>query len=131
MLQKVVWVRDRRADRLAVKGDDANYEMASLSAIVRIDRNDFWMTSDAGYQKPSTVWKDLLDVKPSCAVCAPDLQPVKGNYEKVVENLKQLQAQTQTPGYQMGKGFFMGPKSDVVRFKIRHVLFEVSECADV
>jgi len=126
VLQKVIWVHDGCADRLAVKGetggeerkDKANYEMVSLSAIVRIDRNNFWMSSDAGYQRPSTVWKDLVDVKPSCAVCTLDLQPAKGDYEKVVENLQQLQAQTLTPGYQMGKGFFLGLKSEAMRFKI-------------
>jgi len=100
-------------------------------AIVHINRNDFWMTSDAGYRRPSTVLKGLRDVKLSYAVCIciPDLQPVRGNYDQVVKNLEQLQAEIVTPGYQIGKGFFLGAKGDAKRFKIQHVLFDVSNHA--
>jgi len=137
VLQKVEWVRDGRADRLAVKTDSiggetkdtSQYIMVTLTAIVHIDRDDFWMTSDAGYRRPSTVWKGLRDVKPSCAVCIPDLQPARGDYDQVVKNLEQLQAEIVTPGYQMGKGFFLALKGDAKRFKIQHVLFDVSICA--
>jgi len=129
VLKKVKWVRDRRVDRLVVNdgaSSDGSFEMASLSAIVRVDHNDFWMTPDAGYQKPSAVWKDLLDVKPSCVVSAPDLQPVKDEFQQVVANLQHLQDKMQTPGYEMGKAFFTGGHAQTQRFKVRHVLFEVS-----
>ncbi|KAI6041949.1 hypothetical protein EDC04DRAFT_2892453 [Pisolithus marmoratus] len=49
---------------------------AVLSAIVRIDRDDFWLTSDGGYRGPNTFWREILDVKPSCTVSEPGLEPV-------------------------------------------------------
>lgn len=79
--------------------------MATLSAIVHVDQNNFWMTLDAAYDWPSIVWKDLADVKPSCAVCTLDLPPVKAYYNQVVANLHELQAQVLTPGYQKEKSF--------------------------
>lgn len=130
VLDHVEWVQDGRADRLVVKVDEkadtSNMELARLSAIVKIDRDDFWMISDAGYQKPSVVWKSLAEVKLSCAMTMPDLQPVKMDYVCVVANLETLQGRITTPGYEMGKGFFVGARGDVRRFKLRHALFEVS-----
>ena len=133
VLDNVEWVRDGRANRLVVKVEEgvegtetSDLQLAKLSAIVKIDRDDFWMTSDAGYQKPSVVWKSLAEVKLSCAMAMPDLQPAKMDYAVVVSNLQSLQAKITTPGYDMGKGFFLTGRGDVQRFKLRHVLFEVS-----
>lgn len=122
VMEKVTWACEGWADCLV----DSASEVATLTTIVRIDGNDFWMVSDGAYNWPSTVWKELADVKLSCAVCAPDLQPVKVDYDQVVANLHELQRQVVTPGYQMGKSFFLASKGDMERFKIRHVLFEVS-----
>ena len=132
VLQKVGWVHEGRVDRLVIKQETGNDEqtedrkpeMVTLTAIVCVDRNDFWMTSDGGYVRPSIVWKELAKVKLTCTVCSPDLQPAKGAYKQVILNLQSLQCEILTPGYQMGKGFFLGGKGD--RFKLRHVLFEVS-----
>lgn len=135
VLDHVEWVREGRANRLVVKVEKevdkastevGELEMAKLSAIVKIDRDDFWMTSDAGYQRPSVVWKSLAEVKLSCAMTMPDAQPAKMDYSRVVSNLQELQGRIATPGYQMGKGFFLSARGDVQRFKLRHVLFEVS-----
>ena len=60
VLDHVEWVREGRANRLVVKVEkdvEKALEMARLCAIIKIDRDDFWLTSDAGYQKPSVVWK--------------------------------------------------------------------------
>ena len=135
VVDHVQWVRDGRANRLLIKpgesinsahNDPSNLPFAKLSAIVKIDRDDFWLTSDAGYRKPSVVWKTLADVKPSCAITMPDVQPAKMDYARVVDNLRMLQGKITTPGYQMGKGFFLAARGDVQRFKLRHILFEVS-----
>ena len=129
ILDHVEWIRDGRADQLVLKVDDkaepSNMQLARLSAIVKIDRDDFWLTPDAGYQKSSVVWKSLADVKLSCAMTMPDLQPVKTDYVRVVSNLETLQERITTPGYEMGKGFFLAARGDVRRFKLRHALFEV------
>ena len=135
VVDHVQWVRDGRANRLLVKPDEniksahndpSNLPIAKLSAIVKIDRDDFWLTSDAGYRKPSVVWKTLADVKPSCAITIPDVQPARMDYARVVDNLRTLQEKITTPGYQMGKGFFLAARGDVQRFKLRHILFEVN-----
>lgn len=133
VMEKVTWVCEGRADHLVVKSEshsdvhseDASHEMVFLTTIICIDGSDFWMTSDGAYGWPSTVWKELADVKLSCAVCTLDLQPMKADYDQVVANLHKLQAQVVTPGYQMGKSFFLPGKGDMKRIKIRHVLFEV------
>ena len=136
VLQKVAWVHEGRADRLIVKGETGNdelkgetsqTEMATLTVIVRVDHNDFWMTLDGGYARPSIVWKELAEVKLTCAACSPDLEPAKGVYDQVITNLQSLQCDIVMPGYQMGKGFFLGGKGD--RFKLCHMLFEVSSCS--
>ena len=128
VLDHVEWVREGRANRLVVKVEkniEKALEMARLCTIVKINRDDFWLTSDAGYQKPLVVWKSLAEVKPSCAMTMPDVQPVKMDYSRVVANLHNLQGRITTPGYQMGKGFFLSARGDVQRFKLRHILFEV------
>ena len=81
-------------------------DLAKLSAIVKIDREDSWLTSNAGYQKPSVVWKNLWEAKPLGVIAMPELQPVKTEYVRVVSNLQKLRKIT-APGYQMSKGFFL------------------------
>ena len=146
VFDNVHWVRDGRAHRLAVKPTaviehdhnsdspqtypspppDGDFNMAHLSAIVQIDNNDFWLTSDAGYRKPSAIWPGLASVKPSCAATEPHVQPVKDDFKTVVENLRQLQSLTSTPGYQQGKGLLLPTAVHGPRFKVRHTLFDVS-----
>ena len=48
------------------------------------------------------------------------------DYARVVDNLRTLQGKITTPGYQMGKGFFLAARGDVQRFKLHHILFKVS-----
>ena len=56
-LDKVCWVRDGRADRLAVKHEDtdakgsqpSNVGLAPLAGINCIDDDDFWVSPDVGY----------------------------------------------------------------------------------
>ncbi|KIM52125.1 hypothetical protein SCLCIDRAFT_141881 [Scleroderma citrinum Foug A] len=78
-MEKVTWAHKGWANRLV----DSASEVATLTTIVRIDGNNFWIVSDRAYDRPSTVWKELADVKLSCAVCAPDLQLVKADYDQV------------------------------------------------
>ena len=96
-LDKVCWVRDSHADRLAVKreGTDAkgdqpsNVDLAPLAVIGRI--NDFWMTPDAGYRKGLSIWRDLADVKALCAVRAADEPVIKSDFAAVLKNLAGMQ----------------------------------------
>lgn len=126
VLEKVIWVCEGCADRLVIKGetgnkettDDRQAEMATLTVIVHVDCNDFWITLDGGYTRSSIVWKDLAEVKLTCAMCSPDLQPAKLDYDQVIANLESLQGRIVTPGYQMGKVFFLGGKGDMKRFKV-------------
>ncbi|KAI6100724.1 hypothetical protein EDD16DRAFT_1761229 [Pisolithus croceorrhizus] len=96
----------------------------SLSAIIRINREDFWLTSDGGYQGPGAVWRDILDVKPSCTVSNPSIEPVTSDFVHMLRNLHLLTKRCVTPGFSSGKSFFCADHQAVARFKLRHRLFE-------
>jgi len=83
---------DKGVDRAST--DISNFEIARLSAIVKVDQDEFWWTSDA---------KNLAEVKSSCAIMMPDLQPAKMDYPCVVANLQNLQGKITMPEYQTGK----------------------------
>ncbi|KAI5982870.1 hypothetical protein EDD15DRAFT_2377090 [Pisolithus albus] len=99
-------------------------EHAVLSAIVRIDREDFWLVSDGGYQGPGNVWKDILDVKLSCALTKPSLEPINSDFAVVLNALRLLTQKCVTPGYTLGKSLFGNENSNPTRFKLRHKLLE-------
>ncbi|KAI5990596.1 hypothetical protein EDD15DRAFT_2197916 [Pisolithus albus] len=99
-------------------------ERAVLSAIVRIDREDFWLVSDGGYQGPGNVWKDILDVKLSCALTKPGLEPIDSDFAVVLNALQLLTQKCVTPGYTLGKSLFGNENSNPTRFKLRHKLLE-------
>ena len=134
-LDKVCWVRDGRADRLAVKregtdakgGQPSNVDLAPLAVIGCIDDDDFWMSPDAGYRKGLPIWRDLADVKALCAVRAADEPVIKSDFAAVLKNLASMQGNlVSRPSYQVKKDFTLPDNGSGKRFKIRHVLFEVS-----
>jgi len=141
----VTWARDGRANRLIVKAggdkiqdgprvDTSKYpsppceeiDPAPLCAVVKVSHRDFWLTADAGYCGPSQIWKDLAEVKASCANEQPDVMPFKDDFPTVIENLHWLQDNIATPGYPGKKGLFLPGNEAGVRFKVCHKLFEVS-----
>ncbi|KAI6115606.1 hypothetical protein EDD16DRAFT_1703114 [Pisolithus croceorrhizus] len=63
-------------------------ECAILSAIVCIDQDDFWLTADGGCQGLSSVWKDLLDVKPLCSLSNLGIEPVCSDFPTVLQMLQ-------------------------------------------
>ncbi|KAI5997162.1 hypothetical protein EDD15DRAFT_2364660 [Pisolithus albus] len=102
VIQSLHWVQDGRGHALTstskadstANDDDVHMVLpgdfpshsanhATLSAIVRVDRNDFWLTSDGGYQGPSALCKEILHVKPSCALTDPGTMPVSTDYVTV------------------------------------------------
>ncbi|KAI5982437.1 hypothetical protein EDD15DRAFT_2377846 [Pisolithus albus] len=97
---------------------------ATLSAIVRIDRNDFWLTSDGGYQGPTALCKEILHVKPSCTLTDPACMPVSADFPAALETLRMLTEKCVTPGYSAGTSFFSTDAEGASRFKLRHKLFE-------
>ncbi|KAI6011233.1 hypothetical protein BKA83DRAFT_4132225 [Pisolithus microcarpus] len=97
---------------------------AVLSAIVRIDRDDFWLVSDGGYQGAGSIWKDILDVKPSCALTKPGMQPLDADFATVMTTLRLLTNKCVTPGYALGKSLFGNENLNPKHFKLRHKLFE-------
>ncbi|KAG6380344.1 hypothetical protein JVT61DRAFT_8455 [Boletus reticuloceps] len=143
VLDNVHWIRDGRADRLAVKPasvtsesstnsgsrgssspPDKSPELAPLSAIVHISELDFWLTSDSGYLKPSKIWRELANVKPSCTAEQPDPQPVREDFKTVIKHLREIQSTISKPEFQPGKGFLLGGGISGQRIKVRHTLFE-------
>lgn len=102
----------------------ARPERVILSAIGCIDHDDFWLMADGGYHRPTAVCREILDVKPSCALTTPGLEPVRSDFATVLHNLHQITEQCVTPGYAAGKSFFTGDDSNTTCFKLRHQLFE-------
>ncbi|KAI6012033.1 hypothetical protein EDC04DRAFT_2609606 [Pisolithus marmoratus] len=101
---------------------------AVLSAIVCIDCDDFWLTSDGGYRGPNTFWREILDVKPSCTVSEPGLKPVNLDFVVVLQMLHMFTEKCVTPGYSRSKSFFSNSNMGPMRFKLRHQLFEACPC---
>ncbi|KAI6009167.1 hypothetical protein BKA83DRAFT_4504930 [Pisolithus microcarpus] len=97
---------------------------AILSAIVRIDRDDFWLMADGGYHGPNKVCKDILDVKPSCALSDPGFEPVMSDFPIVLQTLEQFTQRCVTLGFSSGKSFFSIDHNGLSCFKLRHKLFE-------
>ncbi|KAF8836904.1 hypothetical protein BDN67DRAFT_983613 [Paxillus ammoniavirescens] len=56
---------------------------AVLSAVVQISSNDYWLTADAGYCGPSTVWPEYSNIKPSCTNERSDPEPFKSDFAEV------------------------------------------------
>ncbi|KAI6017631.1 hypothetical protein PISMIDRAFT_19098 [Pisolithus microcarpus 441] len=85
-----------------------NHELAELSTIVVIDSKNYWLTSDAGYQR------------------APPTNPHKSDFIMVMKNLRILMQKIATPGFEKGKGFLFHDNGSPtpMHFKIRHCLFE-------
>lgn len=133
VIKDVEWVRQGRSHYLATieekSAEDsrsAPRELAELSAIVFIDSKNYWLTSDGGYRKGVGMWHHLYDVKPSCTVSEPPMNPAKVDFSAAMKNLRILMQKIGTPGYEKGKGFLFYDNSSPTptRFKIRHCLFE-------
>lgn len=84
---------------------------------MRIDHEDFWLTSDGGYQGPNAVWRDILHVKPSCALSNPGVEPVLSDFQHVLQNLQLLAERCVTPGFSSGKSLFCTDHQGVGRFQ--------------
>lgn len=133
VIKNVEWVRQGRSHYLATLQEDASenshttpHELADLSAIVYIDSHNFYLTADGGYRKGMGIYQHLHEVKPSCTVTAPPMDPVKNDFSSVTNNLRILMQKVGTPGYEKGKGFLYHENSSPTptHFKIRHCLFE-------
>ncbi|KAI6006098.1 hypothetical protein EDD15DRAFT_2359233 [Pisolithus albus] len=129
--QKVHWVQQGRSHYLAVLPDEpsssaAQHELADLSAIAVIDSKNYWLTSDAGYQRGACMWPHLYDVKLSCTLSAPPMNPLKADFATLTKNLHILMQKIATPGFEKGNGFLFHDNGSPTptRFKIRHCLFE-------
>jgi hypothetical protein len=136
--EKVEWVRDGSAHKLIVKtenagiadtntdnGEDDAQEMAVLSAIVHITREDFYMASDGGYRGPGRFNQPFSDIKLSCTGGRPKIEELGNDFDRVIGNLKWLEEQVVTPGFHDRKGLLTGLPSSP-KIKIRHKLFEVT-----
>ncbi|KAI5989032.1 hypothetical protein EDD15DRAFT_2370889 [Pisolithus albus] len=131
IVHNVHWVQQGRSHYLAVLPNEpsssaAEHELAELSAIVLIDSKNYWLTSDAGYQRGTCIWPHLYDVKLSCTVSAPPMNPQKTDFATVTNNLRVLMQKIATPGFEKGNGFLFHDNGSPTptRFKIRHCLFE-------
>ncbi|KIO14778.1 hypothetical protein M404DRAFT_17638 [Pisolithus tinctorius Marx 270] len=143
----VRWVRDGRADRLAIKPaepqggarkrlpspppDDSSFDLAPISAVVQIDSNDYWLTADANYHGPSEIWPDFAIIKLSCVVQMPNVTPFTADWANVTDNLRWLQDAIAMPKFTMKQGLFTTAGPCGPRFRLRHVLFKALDADDL
>ncbi|KAI5985663.1 hypothetical protein EDD15DRAFT_2374040 [Pisolithus albus] len=82
-------------------------EPAELCAIIHVDRDNFWLTSDGGYLGPSAFCKEILEVKPSCTLSSLGVEPVASDFATVLDMLRALTDQCVARGYGSGMSFFL------------------------
>ncbi|KAF9234971.1 hypothetical protein BU15DRAFT_65267 [Melanogaster broomeanus] len=85
ILQHVEWKANGRKESLLVKeapptpsseeqktsSENIVADLATLSAVVRVNDNGFWLTSDAGWRAPTNIAPHLHDAKGSCVGVSP------------------------------------------------------------
>ena len=146
--EKVAWAQDGKSHKLVIKSSIPSAEAlamdndsdsdgspnsalvpepATLSAVVLLSDQDFWMVADAGYRGPGKFNREFADVKPSCSGGIPDVDPFKSDFAEVTANVHWLMDSIATRGFKQKKGFVTGP-ADAPRLKVRHILFEVRTC---
>jgi len=84
-------------------------EPATVSAIVLLSDNDFWLVSDAGYCGPGKFNQEFADIKPSCLGGIHDVDPFKVDFTEVTVNVHWLMNCIATRGFKQKKGFIVGP----------------------
>ncbi|KIO04429.1 hypothetical protein M404DRAFT_111937, partial [Pisolithus tinctorius Marx 270] len=107
----------KRADSSA-----APHMLACLAAIVHVDSKDFWLSADGGYQGPNHICKEIVDVKPSCAIGM-----LNDDFSSVITNLCALQDHCVMSGYSPGKSFFSADAFGNPCFKMCHTFLEPLE----
>ncbi|KAI6013878.1 hypothetical protein EDC04DRAFT_2609160 [Pisolithus marmoratus] len=93
-------------------------DAAVLCAIVHIDHDNFWLTSDGGYHGLNTIWKEILDVKPSCTVLNPGFEPLNSDFTVTLEMLQVLTDKCITPGHSSSQSFFSCNNTGPTCFKL-------------
>lgn len=115
--KKVEWIREGRAEKLVLKAtsstpDDAAEltapELAVLSLIGTISSDDFWMTLDAGWCRPTSITKNLSAAKVSCSAGSPPVQELAADFSTALTNICWLQDQAATHGFTKKQGLLVG-----------------------
>ncbi|KAF9233045.1 hypothetical protein BU15DRAFT_66911 [Melanogaster broomeanus] len=121
ILQHVEWKANGRKESLFVKeapptpssdseeqkplSEDIVADLATLSAVVRVNDNGFWLTSDAGWRVPTNIAPHLHDAKGSCVGVSPVTGVFRDDFFIWVENARMLQQRIATPDSEERLGF--------------------------
>ncbi|KAF9239986.1 hypothetical protein BU15DRAFT_61619 [Melanogaster broomeanus] len=137
ILQHVEWKPNGRRESLFIKespsspsddqkpsSDDSVADLATLSTVVRINDNGFWLTSDAGWRAPTDITPHLRDAKASCIGVSPLTGVFRDDFFLSVENAHLLQQQIATPNAGEHLGFACKGEGQFAELKFRHMLFE-------
>lgn len=104
---------------------DISPDPVIISLVFQITPDDFFMTSDGGYQGPSKFVRSLVDVKPTCTGTLPSLEPFRADFSRVVDNIQWLEDEAATPTFELKRGFLIERPDQPPKIRVRHVLFEV------
>ncbi|KAF9234214.1 hypothetical protein BU15DRAFT_79234 [Melanogaster broomeanus] len=106
VLDHVQWRPNGRKNSLFINENssqssvDPQPELATLSAIVRVNDNNFWLTSDAGWRTPTKITPQLSDAKGTCIGIAPLTGIFHDDFLASIHNARTLQQRTATPDFE-------------------------------
>ncbi|KAF9232798.1 hypothetical protein BU15DRAFT_80809 [Melanogaster broomeanus] len=132
LVHHVHWAPNGRKDSLFINkplqshtsSSDNATELTTLSTVVRIMDNNFWLTSDVGWRAPTSITAHLHDAKATCVGVAPRSGPFHADFLIAAQNATNLQQQIATPDFNLRYGFACTGEGESTQFKFRHVLFE-------
>jgi hypothetical protein len=108
--------------------EEENFEegpdMATLSAVVKITTEDFWMMSCGMWKGPSEMTPSFQDIKLTCTGGIPDDEVFCADYKTVLDNARRLMTEVESNSFDGKRGFLI-TRGNTHKLKFRHVLFEV------
>ena len=105
----VTWDHWGRGNGLLIENNTPPTErkLATLSAVVRITTEDFWMVPCGMWKGPTKACPTFADMKLTCTGDSSGEQIFKDDYDVAIDNLRWLMEKTETPGVDNKRGVLL------------------------
>jgi len=134
---RLEWIRSGNDNIAVKKGDDVNDQISSkhlsnhqqpgsptLSAIVLLTEEDFWLSSDGYWEDPTPSSPSFADVTISCTGAAPPPKDILADFGNVVENINVLVGRMRTRERNMKHVRVLSAITLSPKVKFQHNLFK-------
>jgi hypothetical protein len=126
--ENVEWVRDGTARRLCEKTPDledpdqppTSHELATISTVVTISPDNFWLRPENNWKGPSQYNPTLADVKATCIGNKPNMELFQDNFEETIQNIEWLQNESAVVSFK-DKCSIIVNNDGVPGIKFRHI----------